>query len=137
MPNSSPRRSTTAAASSADCDFDPPDRSMGIMPMAGNRYFVFHESMYSDLPTKLMLRGTVSIRKAESRNEMWFGHRIAGPSAGRRSYPLASIFHSRRVTGPTMPRKRSWALPAPTAVVMAGDGTPPVLRQFARHVIGR
>ena len=57
------------------------------MPIAGKMYFVFHESMYSALPTKLMLRGTVSIRNAESRNEMWFGHRIAGPSAGSRSYP--------------------------------------------------
>ncbi len=53
--------------------------------MAGNRCFVFHESMYSALPTKLMLRGTVSIRNAESRNEMWFGHSSAGPSSGRRS----------------------------------------------------
>ena len=53
--------------------------------MAGKTYFVFHESMYSALPTKLMLRGSVSIRNAESRNEMWFGHRIAGPSVGRRS----------------------------------------------------
>ena len=55
------------------------------MPIAGKMYFVFHESMYSALPTKLMLRGTVSIRNAESRNEMWFGHRIAGPSSGSRS----------------------------------------------------
>ena len=47
--------------------------------------FVFHESMYSALPTKLMLRGRVSIRNAESRNEMWFGQRIAGPSSGSRS----------------------------------------------------
>ena len=58
---------------------------MGIMPIAGKMCFVFHESMYSALPTKLMLRGTVSIRNAESRNEMWFGHRIAGPSTGSRS----------------------------------------------------
>ena len=55
------------------------------MPIAGKRYFVFHESMYSALPTKLMLRGTVSIRNAESRKLMWFGHRIAGPSSGSRS----------------------------------------------------
>ena len=58
---------------------------MGIIPIAGNRCFVFHESMYSALPTKLMLRGTVSIRNAESRNEMWFGQRIAGPVSGSRS----------------------------------------------------
>jgi hypothetical protein len=85
MPNSSPRSRTSAARSSADCDRSPPDRSIGIMPIAGKRCFVFHESMYSALPTKLMLRGTVSMRNAESRNEMWFGHRIAGPSAGRPS----------------------------------------------------
>ncbi len=57
------------------------------MPIAGNRYFVFHESMYSALPTKLMLRGSVSIRNAESRKLMWLGHKIAGPSAGSRSKP--------------------------------------------------
>ena len=83
IPNSSPRRSTRPAASSADCDLSPPERSIGIMPIAGKMYFVFHESMYSALPTKLMLRGTVSIRNAESRNEMWFGHRIAGPVVGQ------------------------------------------------------
>ncbi len=55
------------------------------MPIAGKMYFVFQESMYSALPTKLMLRESVSIRNAESRNEMWFGHRIAGPSTGSRS----------------------------------------------------
>ena len=66
-------------------DFDPPERSMGIMPSAGKMCFVFHESMYSALPTKLMLRGSVSMRNIESRNEMWFGHRIAGPSSGSRS----------------------------------------------------
>ena len=63
----------------------PPLRSIGIMPIAGKRNFVFHESMYSALPTKEMLRGTVSIRNAESRKLMWFGHRIAGPSMGSRS----------------------------------------------------
>jgi hypothetical protein len=40
---------------------------MGIMPIAGKRNFVFHESMYSALPTKLMLRGTCSIRNALNR----------------------------------------------------------------------
>ena len=60
---------------------------------------VFHESMYSALPTKLMLRGTVSIRNIESRNEMWFGHRIAGPDSGSRSKPVTSMCHSLRVTG--------------------------------------
>ena len=85
IPNSSPRRSTSPAASSADCAFSPPERSIGIMPSAGKMNLVFHESMYSALPTKLMLRGTVSIRNVESRNEMWFGQRIAGPSSGSRS----------------------------------------------------
>ena len=53
------------------------------MPSTGKRYFVFHDCMYSALPTKLMLRGTDSIRNAESRNEMWLGHRIAGPVVGQ------------------------------------------------------
>ena len=79
IPNSSPRSSTAAAASRAARDLLPPDRSIGIMPSIGNTYFVFHEFMYSALPTKLMLRGTLSMRNAESRKEMWFGHRIAGP----------------------------------------------------------
>ena len=70
---------------------EPPERSIGIIPSTGNRNFVFHDCMYSALPTKLMLRGTESIRNAESRNEMWFGHRIAGPSAGSRSKPLSSM----------------------------------------------
>ena len=69
---------------------------MGIMPSIGNTYFVFHEFMYSALPTKLMLRGTLSMRNAESRKEMWFGHRIAGPPSGKRSNPAVSIDHSRR-----------------------------------------
>ncbi len=47
--------------------------------------FVFHESMYSALPTKLIRRGTVSMRNAESRKLTWFGQRIAGPSDGMRS----------------------------------------------------
>ena len=55
------------------------------MPIAGNTYFVFQESMYSALPTKEMFRCTVSMRNAESRKLMWFGHRIAGPSMGSRS----------------------------------------------------
>ena len=84
IPNNSPRRNTSTAASRATAAFDPPDRSIGIMPITGKRYFVFHDVMYSAFPTKLMLRGTESIRNAESRKEMWLGHRIAGPSAGSR-----------------------------------------------------
>ena len=62
-----PRRRTRSAAASAPVDLSPPDRSSGIMPSAGNRCFVFQSSMYSALPTKLMRRGTMIIRKAESR----------------------------------------------------------------------
>ncbi len=85
IPNSSPRRSTAAAASRAAWERSPPARSIGIMPSAGKMCLVFQESMYSALPTKLIRRGTVSIRNAESRKLTWFGQRIAGPSAGMRS----------------------------------------------------
>ena len=93
--------------------------------MAGNTCFVFHESMYSALPTKLMLRGSVSMRNAESRNEMWLGHRIAGPSSGSRSYPAVSMCHSRRATGPSTRRVRCCALPAPAFSVMRSWYAPP------------
>ena len=58
------------AASSAEELLSPPERSIGIMPMAGKMNFVFHESMYSALPTKEMLRGTVKVSNAESRKLM-------------------------------------------------------------------
>ena len=86
------------------------------MPSTGNRYFVFHDFMYSALPTKLMLRGTESIRNAESRKEMWFGHRIAGPSAGSRSKPFSSMSHSHLANGARIRRARRWAAPAPVAL---------------------
>ncbi len=86
---------------------------MGIIPSAGNRYFVFHESMYSALPTKLIRRGTVSIKNAESRKLTWFGQRIAGPSAGSRSKPSSVNDHNRRAIGPATVRNRSCDLPAP------------------------
>ena len=74
----------------------PPERSIGIMPIAGKRYFVFHESMYSALPTKLMRRGTVSIRNAESRKLMWFGQRMA-PPVGRQAVEALDVdVHRRR-----------------------------------------
>ena len=99
IPSSSPWRSTPAAVSSAEADLSPPERSIGIIPSAGNRCFVFHESMYSALPMKLMLRDMDNMRNAESRNEMWFGHRIAGPSSGSRSWPAVPMCHSLRATG--------------------------------------
>ena len=83
-----PRSSASAAAVSAASLDRPPERSIGIMPIAGKRYFVFHESMYSALPTKVMRRGTDIIKNAESRNEMWLGQRIAPPSGGKRCKPL-------------------------------------------------
>ena len=67
-------------------------RSIGIMPIAGNRNFVFHESMYSALPTKLMLRG--SIRNALSRKLTWLGtgspdrRRHRSKPRGERPQPL-------------------------------------------------
>jgi hypothetical protein len=88
------------------------------MPIAGKRCFVFHESMYSALPTKEMLRDTVSIKNAESRKLMWFGHRIAGPETGSRSYPESSIFHSFDATGRPMRRTRCCIVPAPGCDVM-------------------
>ena len=87
MPNSSPRRSTSSATSRATSAFSPPLRSIGIMPIVGNRCLVFHEFMYSALPTKLMRRGTDSIRNAESRKVMWLGQRMAGPSLGQAVEP--------------------------------------------------
>lgn len=38
---------------------------MGIMPIAGNRNLVFHESMYSAMPTSEMFLGSVNVRNAE------------------------------------------------------------------------
>src|SRR5262245_29386678 len=115
MPNSSPRRSTSAATSRAPADLSPPARSIGIMPSTGKRYFVFHDRMYSALPTKLMLRRTDSIRNAESMNEMWLGHRIAGPVSGRRSKPCSSMSQRRRANGASNHRARRCASPAPLA----------------------
>ena len=108
------------------------------MPIAGKMYFVFHESMYSALPTKLMLRGTVSIRNAESRNEMWFGHRIAGPSVGQ---PLVA----RHVDVPEPAGDRAEhaprALAAPSRLRWLSGHGPSivglfVLQEFARQVSG-
>ena len=65
----------------------PPLRSIGIIPMAGKMYFVFHESMYSALPTKVMRRGSTSGRKNESITEVWLGQKIAPPVAGTWSMP--------------------------------------------------
>ena len=67
--------------------------------------------MYSALPTKLISRGTVSMRNAESRNEMWFGHKIAGPSTGSRWYPAVSMCHSLRAIGDTARRVLRWRAP--------------------------
>ena len=94
MPNSSPRSSTRAAAFSARSPALPPDRSIGIMPSAGKMNFVFQLSMYSALPTNVMRRGSVSGRNIESMNDVWFGHRIAGPSAGTLSSPSTCTFHA-------------------------------------------
>ena len=109
-----------------------PTRSMGIMPSAGKTCFVFHESMYSALPTKLIRRGTVSIRNAESRKLTWFGQRIAGPAEGRRSYPSRWKRHSRRATGagdaPPAVLERGRALVVPVRLPMSRpDPTRPAL----------
>ena len=109
MPNNSPRLRTSSAASSAAWLFSPPDRSIGIIPIIGKRNFVFHESMYSALPTKEILRFTTNIKKAESRKLTWLGHRIAGPDSGRRSSPDTSIDHNLRATGANALRARIWA----------------------------
>ena len=96
MPNSSPRSSTRAAASSAPLGWRRrPLRSIGIMPMAGKRYFVFHESMYSALPTKLMRRGSTE-RQEERVEEPRCGSGTGWrrPSPGRCSRPSTSMRHS-------------------------------------------
>ena len=86
------------------------------MPIAGNKNFVFHESMYSALPTNEMFRGTVKVKNAESRNEMWFGHRIAGP-AGRQAFiateldiPEFGNDGSTNLAHPSLQGARSWAI---------------------------
>ena len=50
--------------------------------------------MYSALPTKLMRRGTVIIKNAESRNDTWLGQRIAPPRGGKRCNPSTCTFQS-------------------------------------------
>ena len=106
---------------------------MGIMPSAGKTCFVFHESMYSALPTKLIRRGTVSMRNAESRKLMWFGHRMAGPSDGMRSYPSRWNRQSRLASGAATARQRSWSAPAPWCSPPAAGATP---RSYAASVAG-
>src|SRR4051794_30508219 len=126
MPNSSPRCSTPAAVSSADDDFSPPARSIGIIPIAGKTCLVFHESMYSALPTKLLLRGIVSIRNAESRNEMWLGHRIAGPVTGKRTV----VTHHLDVPQPACYRRNHAPQPAlgrPSSGILAEHHQPKAL----------
>ncbi len=87
------------------------------MPIAGKRYFVFHESMYSALPTKLMRRGTVIIKNAESRNEMWFGHKMAPPLGGSRCKPSTPTFQRTLWIGPPMVRTMSCIFPAPASAM--------------------
>ena len=69
------------------------------MPRAGKRYFVFHESMYSALPTKVIRRGSTSGRKNESITEVWLGQKIAPPVAGRCSSPTVLMRHRPLKTG--------------------------------------
>ena len=95
----------------------PPERSIGIMPIAGKRYFVFQESMYSALPTKLMRRGTVIMRNAESRNEMWFGQRMAPPVGGNGASPRPGPSRASAGSGRRTARTTSCILPAPASAM--------------------
>ena len=126
MPKSSPLRSTASAVSSAEELFSPPLRSMGIMPIAGNKNLVFHESMYSALPTKLMSRPASSIKNALSRKLMWFGHKIAAPSAGKCSRPCRSKCQRRLATGSATFRARYCTLLVVCTVLLALIGVHPL-----------
>src|SRR5689334_9507591 len=99
MPNSSPRSSTRAAALRARSLALPPARSIGIMPMAGNRNFVFQSSMYSALPTNVIRRGSTSGIMNESMTDVWFGHMIAGPSVGTFCKPSTCTRQPKRNNG--------------------------------------
>jgi hypothetical protein len=63
--------------------------------------------MYSALPTKLMRRGSTRGRKKESITDVWFGQKMAPPSAGMCSLPctltrqsvLKSGLRTARATG--------------------------------------
>ena len=81
MPRASPRRSTSAATSSAAIALRACSRSIGIRPIAGNSRRVVHESMYSALPMKNARRGIDCSRATESKNEMWLAATITPPCA--------------------------------------------------------
>ena len=130
-----PARGRRAAVSSAALAASPPQRSIGIMPMAGKRYLVFQESMYSALPTKVMRRGSTTGTKNESRTEVWLGQRIA--AAGRRARARARstwIRQSSRntgrrtalATGPTAAAPRFAVVPIVATAV--GASSEPVTR---------
>ena len=72
---------------------------MGIMPIAGKMCLVFHESMYSALPTNVMRRGSTRGRKNESITEVWFGQKMAPPVRGTRSRPTVLMRHNALKTG--------------------------------------
>ena len=67
---------------------------MGIIPQAGKMYLVFQLSRYSALPTNIIWRPRMPMSNAESRNEMWFGAMIAGPSSGTFSNPTSFVGHT-------------------------------------------
>ena len=73
-------------------------------------------------PVELIVRGTDSIRNAESRKLMWLGHRIAGPSCGRRSKPSRWMCHSWRAIGRATVRRRVCARPPPSAFIPTPHG---------------
>jgi hypothetical protein len=52
------------------------------------------------------LRGDNTMRSAESRKLMWFGHKMAAPDEGNRSNPSTSKRHARFASGCTTVRKR-------------------------------
>ena len=87
------------AASRARSAALPPPRSIGIIPIAGNRCFVFQSSMYSALPTKVMRRGRTTGRKNESITDVWFGQMIGGSVA-------RDVFQPGHVDAPEEPERR-------------------------------
>ena len=132
MPNSSPRSQHRLGRVERGLALARRRRGRwGSSPSRGNRYLVFHESMYSALPTKLMLRGTVQHQeRAVEEADVVRGTGSPGRRSGRRSKPSQSIVHS-RVDHRARPTRRNplLCLAGPVGVHAA------MIRRIARRVV--
>ena len=127
MPNSSPRSRTRAAALSARSLALPPDRSIGIIPIAGKMNLVFQSSMYSALPTNVMRRGNTNGIMNESMTDVWFGHRIAGPSTGTFSRPSTLTRQPKRNSGVRIRLATVYSCPYSRCSFSDVSGTNPIV----------